>query len=337
MRSKPATHPQLPHRSNRRSTLVYGSHLSIAGGMVNALEQARRYKFDCVQGFTKNQRQWRVPVLRDDERDAWLNALREMKWDASRGPDRVVSHASYLINLASPVEQTWRASVELFQHELARCAELKIPLCVVHPGAHLGDAPDPAHQARRDPMKHGGSFTSDEKRGMLRVAAALNEIHEKLPAADVVTCLETTVGAGTTLGSTFEQLAFMRAHVHQPERVAFCFDTCHVTAAGYDMTTPGSAQRVLRRFGSVCGTKLLRVVHVNDSMFPVGSRRDRHAHVGAGCCGRSCFSAILHAPGLSRVPKILETPKGDNDKGTPWDLLNVRRLKRLARSNAASR
>ena len=316
---------------------MYGSHLSIAGGMAGALEQARRYKFDCVQVFTKNQRQWRVPALRDDERHAWLDALGAMKWDAAGGPARVVSHASYLINLASPVEQTWRASVELMRHELERCDALKIPLCVVHPGAHLGETPDPAHPARRDPTRHGGTFTKDEERGMQRVAEALDIIHAQLPGAKVVTCLETTVGAGTTLGATFEQLAFMRAAVRQPERVAFCLDTCHVTAAGYDMTTPAGASRVLGRFGRVCGIKLMRVVHVNDSMFPVGSRRDRHAHIGAGCCGKACFSAILSAPALRRVPKILETPKGENARGTAWDLLNVRRLKRLARPLAASR
>lgn len=301
--------------------------------MANALDEAKRLKFDCVQVFTKNQRQWRVPALRDEDRDAWLSALRAMKWHGHRGPARVVSHASYLINLASPVQENWHASARLFQHELERCEALEIPLCVVHPGAHMGEAP----AERRDPMKHGGSFTADEARGMWRVVEALDQVHANLPDARLVTCLETTVGAGTTLGATFEQLAFMRDNVRQPERVAFCLDTCHVTAAGYDMTTARNATRVLRRFSAVCGMKLLRAVHVNDSVFPVGSRRDRHAHIGDGCCGKSCFSAILHTSALKRVPKILETPKGENATGTPWDVLNVRRLKRLAPSAAPSR
>lgn len=311
---------------------MYGSHLSIAGGMVNALIEARRLKFDCLQVFTKNQRQWRVPPLREEERDAWISMLSDMKWNSARGPARVVSHASYLINLASPVKKNWNASVKLFEEELSRCDALDIPLCVVHPGAHMGE---PAE--RRDPMKHGGAFTKNEEQGMLRVARALDAIHAKLLNTRAITCLETTVGAGTTLGSSFEQLAFMREHVREPERVAFCLDTCHVTAAGYDMTTTANARRVMRRFRSVCGMKLLRALHMNDSMFPVGSRRDRHAHIGEGHCGKSCFAALLQAPALKRVPKILETPKGDNDKGTPWDVINVRRLKRLARVAASCR
>ncbi len=311
---------------------MFGSHLSIAGGMVNALTEAQRLKFDCVQVFTKNQRQWRVPPLADSEKSDWLAALKAMKWDGARGPARVVSHASYLINLASPAENVWRASVELFRHELERCDALRIPLCVVHPGAHMGE-----RGPMRDVSREGGVFTDDERRGMERVAAALDAVHAMLPGARVKTCLETTVGAGTTLGWSFEQLASMRKMVREPERVAFCLDTCHVTAAGYDMTTPAAAAKVLKHFGRVIGMKLLRVVHANDSVFGVGSRRDRHAHIGEGCCGKSCFSAILRHPALARVPKILETPKGTTGNGTPWDAVNVRRLRRLSRIAVPSR
>lgn len=300
--------------------------------MVNALNEAERLGFGCVQVFTKNQRQWRVTPMREEDRKAWLDKLHELKWDKATGPAHVVSHASYLINLASPVASAWKQSVELFQIELERCDELKIPLCVVHPGAHLGEAPQ-----RRDPMIFGGEFTDDERDGMDRVVKALDHIHARLPKARVITCLETTVGAGTTLGASFEQLAYMRNNVKQPERVAFCLDTCHVTAAGYDMTTKAGAARVLRHFSKVCGMKQLRALHMNDSMFPVGSRRDRHAHIGDGECGKACFSAILHARSLARVPKILETPKDDAPDGTPWDIVNVRRLKRLARTPATSR
>ena len=312
--------------------VVFGSHLSIAGGLANALIEARRLKFDCVQVFTKNQRQWRVPALHNEERDAWLRELHALGWDKPRGPARVVSHASYLINLASPNENIWESSVALFQQELARCDLLRIPLCVVHPGAHMGE-----RGPLRDPRTRGDEFTTDEERGMRRIADALNRIHAQLPAARAITCLETTAGTGTTLGSSFEQLAFIRALVHEPARVAFCIDTCHVTAAGYDMTTPGTAREVLRQFARICGRNLARVVHVNDSVFPVGSRRDRHAHIGEGKCSRCCFQAILRSPSLRRIPKILETPKGETERGVPLDLLNVRRLKRLARPPASCR
>jgi deoxyribonuclease IV len=147
----------------------------------------------------------------------------------------------------------------------------------------------------------------------------------------VMTCLETTVGSGTNLGYDFHQLAYLRAGVRQPERVGFCFDTCHVTAAGYDMTTDPSAAVVLQAWDAICGIANLRVFHFNDSVGAVGSRKDRHAHIGDGCCGGACFRTILNHSAFGNVPKILETPKEDTEKGTPWDTVNIQRLKRLAK------
>ncbi|MHC4275152.1 MAG: deoxyribonuclease IV, partial [Planctomycetota bacterium] len=148
---------------------------------------------------------------------------------------------------------------------------------------------------------------------------------------------ETTAGTGTTLGYSFEQLAFIRRHVREPHRVGYCFDTCHVTAAGYDMTTEARAATVLRRFDGVCGRRYLRVFHLNDSVGPVGSRRDRHAHIGHGACGLGCFRAIVNLRAFARVPMIIETPKGTNEKGVPWDVVNIRRLKRLLRRRETDR
>lgn len=326
------TRPRKTPPASARSTSMFGAHLSVAGGLVNALDEAKRLRLDCVQVFTKNQRQWRVSPLTAEAQEAWLDRLASMGWRSRRGPARVVSHNSYLINMASPDPALWDKSVRLQRVELERCEALEIPLCVAHPGAHMGTAPP-----RGTPLDLEADPTKDELSGLRRIVRALDRLHGELPGYRTVTCLETTVGAGTNLGYAFHHLAFIRANVREPERVGFCLDTCHVTAAGYDMTTDRSAEAVLSRFNAVCGRGTLRVVHVNDSVGPVGSRLDRHAHVGEGTCGRSCFRAIVNRRGLARVPKILETPKGVNPAGRPWDTENVRRLKRLIRRPAASR
>lgn len=310
----------------RYHPIMFGSHLSIAGGMVNALHDAKRLKMDCVQVFTKNQRQWNAPPLKDDDRDAWLTELTSLGWDWGEGtqPVRTVSHNSYLINVASPDAANRRRSIALQRVELERCEALHIPCCVMHPGAHLGEARSP-----RDPNTLGEPPSRDELNGLKRIVKALDQLHRALRGYRVLTCLETTVGSGTNLGYDFAHLAYIRDHVADPDRIAFCFDTCHVTAAGYDMTADAKAKAVLDHWDDLCGLDRLRVLHVNDSIGAVGSRKDRHAHIGDGECGRSCFRAILNRPELADVPKILETPKGENDKGTPWDTVNIRRLKRL--------
>lgn len=294
--------------------------------MVNALHAARRMNMACVQVFTKNQRQWMARAMARDEREQWLTVLGQMNWDsfANGGPHRVVSHNTYLINLASPDRELWYKSLAAQRDELDRCEQLHIPFCVAHPGAHLSGARQrgSVNDLRANP-------TRAELAGLKRIARALNTIHRNLPGYRAITCLETTVGSGTNLGYSFEQLALIRELVNEPHRVGFCFDTCHVTAAGYDMSTPGRCLEVLQHFDAVCGWRHLKVFHFNDSAGPLGSRRDRHAHIGAGCCGLACFRTIANHPAFHAVPKLLETPKGLNDQGTEWDLVNLRRLKRM--------
>ena len=163
----------------------------------------------------------------------------------------------------------------------------------------------------------------------MRIVRSLDRIHRDLPGYQTVTCLETTVGSGTNLGYDFGQLALIREAVGDPDRIGFCFDTCHVTAAGYDMSTEDGAKTVMQKWRAACGDRALKVVHVNDSMGALGSRRDRHTHIGDGACGRSCFQLIVNHRLTSCVPKILETPKGRTERGSAWDLINIRRLKRL--------
>jgi deoxyribonuclease-4 len=303
---------------------MLGSHLSIAGGMVNALTEVESLGVECVQVFTKNQRRWAVPPLSDSDRAAWLTRLKALGWD---DPDalRTVSHNSYLINMASPAPETRAKSIALQIEEIARCEALAIPLLVAHPGAHLGTA-----RPRGDLNRLGEGPTEDERGGLDRIIAALDEIHEATPGARVRTCLETTVGSGTNLGYDFDHLRYIRAGVAAPERIGYCLDTCHVTAAGYDLSTDDAAEGVLASFDRTCGLENLLALHLNDSQGALGSRLDRHAHIGDGCCGASCFRAILTHPQLISRPMILETAKEETPDGRSWDAENLSRLRSLA-------
>ncbi|MDY7110153.1 MAG: deoxyribonuclease IV [Planctomycetota bacterium] len=311
---------------------MLGSHLSVAGGLVNALDEAQRLNMDCVQLFTKNQRQWKTKPLTGEERKAFQTRLREIDWHRRRGPAHVVSHNSYLINMASPDAEVRKKSIDLQRIELERCEQLGIRYGVAHPGAHLGQAPKAG-----EALDLEAPPTRDELAGLKRIVKALDRIHRDLPGYRTITCLETTAGAGSNLGYAFHHLAFIRDHVREPQRIGFCLDTCHVTAAGYDISSERKVAAMFRRFDAVCGLRDLRVLHLNDSVGAVGSRKDRHAHIGRGECGLACFRAIVNRRGLSGVPMILETPKGKDDRGMLWDVVNLRRLKRLIRRPASSR
>ena len=311
---------------------MFGSHLSIAGGLVNALNEAETLNMDCVQVFTKNQRQWKAAPLSDEARTQWLAKLKALGWHKTRGPARVVSHNSYLINLASPDRALREKSIALQREEVERCETLKIRLLVSHPGAHMGKP-----RARDDVNDLEAKPNKDELAGLKRITKSLDQLHKDLPGYATITCLETTVGAGTTLGYSFHQLAYLREHIQEADRVGYCFDTCHVTAAGYDMTTRAKAAAVLGQWDEVCGHANLCVFHLNDSVGELGSRKDRHAHIGHGTCGLACFGAIVNHRGFAGVPKVLETPKDRDEKGVPWDVRNIRRLKRLVRAPKSGR
>jgi deoxyribonuclease-4 len=306
--------------------IMLGSHLSVSGGLVNALHEAKRLKMDCVQIFTANQRQWNPKPPTDEQTATWLAELKAMHWDsfARHAPNRVVSHNSYLINMASPDAAVWAKSVAAMRAEIERCEHLHVPLVVAHPGAHLGTP------RRRDAKNDlSGVLNNDERQGIERIVKAIDQIHRALPGYRTITCLETTVGAGTHLGYSFHHLALIRIAVREPERIGYCVDTCHITAAGYDLTTPAKAAAVLEEFDRVCGLREIRCFHFNDSEGTVGSRVDRHAHIGDGQCGRACFAAILNHRAFTLVPKILETEKGNDDRGRPWDVVNIQRLRRM--------
>lgn len=306
---------------------MFGSHLSIAGSMLNALSEATKLGMDTVQVFTKNQQQWQARPLDPALVRDWHAAADALGWLATPArTGRIVSHASYLANLASPDDTLWRRSIALMCDEVERCEQLGIALLVHHPGSFT---------------------TSDADRGMTRIAAAYAEIFKATPGYRTVCCLESTVGAGSILGDTFEELAEIRVRILQaaaaPERVAYCLDTCHLHAAGYDLRTRAQAQTHLDRFDQVCGLHLVRAWHLNDSKGPAGSKLDRHAHVGAGTITggsptqpatlvqlrNSGFAAVVNHPAFADVPKILETPKDPRPSGPPWDSVNLARLRAM--------
>jgi len=280
--------------------MLLGSHLSIAGGLHHALIAAERHGFGTVAMFVRNQLQWRVPRLSE----AAVAGFRRVRRRLGIGP--IVAHGSYLVNLAGD-GIVRRKSIAATRADLDRCGRLGIEYLVIHPGSH-----------------------ADADEGVRRIADALNDVFAACRFRRPKVLLETTAGAGHCLGDTFEQLAAILARVRRPRRVGVCLDTCHVFAAGYDLRTPQAYRRTLGRFDRVIGLGRLGAIHLNDSPKPLGSRRDRHEHIGRGRIGRAGFAHIVRDRRLAGVPMILETPKGLDARGRDWDEINARTLRRLA-------
>ncbi|MSR33436.1 MAG: deoxyribonuclease IV [Phycisphaerales bacterium] len=297
-----------------------GSHRSAAGGVANAILEAVALGLDCVQLFTANQRQWKPRQPSQQECSAWFAALKTAGWSKPKN-NHVVSHNSYLVNLASPDAQARKKSIGLQRSELERCEMLGIGLCVMHPGAHLGDKRSPKDKNNLEAQPNLGELA-----GIKRLVESLNQLHKDLPGYKVLMCLENTVGAGTTLGYNFNQLAMTRALVGHPDRIAFCIDTCHAVAAGYNMGTITGANQTLKLIDQHLKFEQIRVIHVNDSQFPCGSRKDRHAHIFDGACGSTCFGAVTKVAEWKNIPMILETPKEGLFQGRNWDVVNAERV-----------
>ncbi|MCZ6793169.1 MAG: deoxyribonuclease IV [Planctomycetota bacterium] len=281
---------------------MFGSHLSTAGGLENALIRAREMNMECVQVFTKNQRQWASKPLTGEQIRRWREHVE------STGIREIVSHDSYLINLAASDRTIREKSIRLFREEIERCEALEIPYLVTHPGAHVGQG---------------------EAKGLDRVVRALDRVHRGLRGYRTVTCLEITAGQGTTLGYRFDHLRTIRDGVREPERLTVCFDTAHALAAGYDLTSRAGARRVFDEFDDVIGREHLRVFHLNDSKVPRGRRVDRHEHIGQGHVSLEAFAYIVNHREFRSVPKILETPKGVDGRGREWDEVNLSVLRKL--------
>lgn len=281
--------------------IMFGSHLSIAGGMCNALLAAEKLGLETVQVFTKNQQQWSCKPLEGQAVADWKTHCTRLKFQ------QTISHDSYLINLASPDEVMRQRSISLFIEELSRCTALGIPYLVTHPGAHMGEG---------------------EEAGLQRIADALNQVHSAVADQSVITCLEITAGQGSSLGYKLEHLAEIIERVDSPDRLGVCLDTAHLFAAGYDFR--GRKYAAFRkRIDATIGVSRIKVLHLNDSKKDLGSRVDRHEHIGQGFIGVKGFAPLLRDQSFADIPKILETPKGPNPDGREWDAVNLETLRSL--------
>ncbi|HVX60765.1 MAG TPA: deoxyribonuclease IV [Pirellulales bacterium] len=281
--------------------MLLGAHMSIAGGYYRAVEHAQRCGCDCVQLFTKNNNQWKAKPITDEEAEKFRDAL------AASGVSHPISHDSYLINLATPDDDLWRRSIDAFVVELQRAEQLGIAYVVMHPGAYV---------------------TSTEAAGLARVVEALDEVHRQTPELSACTLLETTAGQGTALGWRFEHLAEIKSRAKSPERLGVCLDTCHVFAAGYPLQTPEEYESTMQAFDTIVGTEEIKAFHLNDSKKGLGSRVDRHDHIGEGMLGLEPFRHLLNDPRFRQTPMYLETPKGQTD-GLEWDVMNLKKLREL--------
>ena len=277
---------------------LLGAHMSVAGGAFRAVERAREAGCNALQIFVKNQHRWQGRTPSEEE----IGKFRE-RYRAS-GLGYLAAHASYLINLASPQPPLWERSLTALMDEMSRCQRLGVPDLVLHPGAHVGRG---------------------EGWGISRVALALNRVHSESDAC-VNLLLETTAGQGTSLGYRFEHLRDILAGCRHPERVFVCVDTCHIFAAGYSLRQTERYRMTRTALRSTLGFDKLRLFHFNDSKRDLGSRVDRHEHIGKGKIGNSGFARILRDPAFADLAKIIETPKG---KTVREDRRNLRVLRSL--------
>ncbi len=279
---------------------LLGAHVSTLGGLSLAPARGVAIGATAIQVFTKTPQQWREPLLSNAEVEAFRAAL------AASGIRAVVSHESYLNNLASPDAELRAKSARAFTRELERCRALGIPWVVTHPG----------------------NYIDDRSAGLMRNARGYGECLAAVPG-DVGLLIEGTAGAGTALGSTFEELRALRDGLPTElrERVAFCLDTAHLHAVGYHVVA--GLEEVWERFDREVGLSLLKCLHLNDSKGAQGSRLDRHQWIGEGTLGPGPFRDIMRDPRFARVIKIIETPKGDDP--IRHDRRMLRRLRAYAR------
>ncbi len=264
--------------------MILGAHVSIAGGVSNAPQNAVNCTCDTFQIFTKNQLQWQSAPLARDEILAFKRGMKQ----ARLAPGTV--HAAYLVNLAAREPELLQKSRDCMVSDLGRTQQLGIPYLVVHPGAHRGQG---------------------TQKGIETAAKSLDYIFRHSRAHRTMILLEATSGAGSVLGGTFEELAAIRALSRFPGRIGFCVDTCHIFGAGYDIRTQESCAAVIGELDRVVGLDSVRAFHLNDSKGALGSKIDRHAEIGSGEIGLEPFRFLLSDARFTHVPGILETPGGD--------------------------
>ena len=281
---------------------LLGAHVSIAGGIHNAVDRGVASGCGVIQIFTQNSNQWKGKNISDADAQLFRDKL------ASSGISHVMSHDIYLINLAAAPGEVREKSLVGFKEELERCARLGIDKIVMHPGSHCGDG---------------------EEVGIRRVCEAFDLLFDMVPQYTGKVLLENTAGQGSNLGYQFAHLKAIIEGSSNPTRFGVCFDTCHAFASGYPIADRDGYQRTFDEFDSAIGIEKLLAFHLNDSKKGLGCKVDRHEHIGAGALGLEPFRFILNDPHFKLIPKFIETPKGDDEE---MDAVNLKLLRSLVES-----
>jgi deoxyribonuclease IV len=296
---------------------LLGAHVSVAGGLPLAVDRAVAHGCDAFQIFAKNANQWRGRILPGEE----VAEFRAKVKKARLAP--VVSHASYLINLATGSAALRRQSIDSMADEIDRAEALGLLGVVLHPGCYT---------------------SGSEAEGLSLIADALLELFAARRQGKTMVILEHTAGQGTSLGSTFEQIASIIGKTGDHKRIGVCLDTCHLLASGYDISSPEGYAETFKQFERLIGVPRLKVFHLNDSKRPLASRVDRHEHIGKGHLGLEPFRRIVNDPRFRGLPMLLETPKEEGRAGRGrrtnrgrrgavavdrFDARNLRTLRRL--------
>jgi deoxyribonuclease-4 len=277
---------------------LIGAHISTKGGLHTVFERAAAINASAIALFAKNSNQWKGKVLTEED---------VLTFASLRNIQPIVTHASYLINLATTNPEFHKKSIAAMIDELDRAERLGIHGVVLHPGAHLEAGVDA---------------------GIDQIARSLDQVHAATPDHRVVTFLETAAGQGSCLGCTFEELGRMIDAVDDKKRVGICIDTCHIFAAGYEIRTPDGYERMVEEVDRFVGIDNVGVFHLNDSKKGLGSRVDRHQHIGEGELGLEPFRLLLNDRRFAKIPKLLETPKTVE---TESDQRNIATLRGLLR------
>lgn len=262
---------------------LIGAHMPAAGGLHKAIRNGHAIGCTAIQVFTSSPQQWKGRVITDEIAEQFQQAVKETKMKA------LVSHDCYLVNLAAPSEEIREKSVNALTGEMERCARLEIPVVVSHLGSHMG---------------------LGEDEGIKQVAKHVRRILRQTPK-DIHLAMETTAGQGTNLFFRFEQLQQLLDALDGNPRLCVCLDTCHVFAAGYDIRDKQSFDATIREFDKIVGLERLKCIHANDSKFPLGSRRDRHEHIGKGQIGLEAFRLFVNDRRVSHAPILIETPDAE--------------------------
>lgn len=276
-----------------RKRPLLGAHMSIAGGVSQALVRGHDGGCECIQMFTKNHRQWAAKPYPKEEIESFRKTQPEL------GIQIVIAHDSYLVNMGAGEGELRKKSVAGVIDELERCELLGVPLLIAHPGAHVG---------------------TGEEVGIANIARAIDEAHAACPGYQVKIALEITAGQGSNLGYKFEHMGQIIDSVKDNGRLRLCFDTEHAFASGYDLRSEEGYERTFAELDQYVGIELLAAFHINDSAKPLNSRVDRHEHIGKGHLGVDVFRRLVNDSRFNGLPMCLETDPGTDNKDILADL-----------------